>query len=447
MPEEKSFPIKRILISVALIGALSGAIFGFVAGFFASTGYMKDALTSVLPEEMGEVLELPGSQKDEGGEVIGDETTNEGGEVIGDETPKSEKNTMSEEEAIVDVVENAAPAVVSIVADKDVPVFESVFYDPFGGNDFFRQFFEGLPGFGLQEYRQKGTERQRVGAGTGFLVSGDGYIVTNRHVVSDTDADYTVIMQDGEKNSATVLARDTVNDIAVVKIEGEDFGHIEFGDSGEVRVGQTVIAIGYALGRFGNTVSRGIVSGLQRSIRASDMNTGVEEDLFDVIQTDAAINPGNSGGPLLDLEGRAIGMNVAIVQGSENIGFALPINDVRAAVESVKATGKISRPFLGVRHIMINEQLKEANQLPVDYGALVVRGEQVTDLAVMPGSPADKAGVVENDIILEVNGRRIDQNYPLTLAVRKFAVDDEITLKVLRKGEETELVAVLTEKE
>lgn len=433
MPEEKPFPIRRFLISAVLISALSGAVFGFVAGFFASTGYVEDSLKAVLPAEMGAAIDLPVSQ-DEDVAATGD------GAV-------ASASPVSEEEAIVGVVEKAAPAVVSIVADKDVPVFESVFHDPFGDDDFFQQFFEGFPGFGLQEYRQKGTERQRVGAGTGFLVSGDGYIVTNRHVVSDTDAEYTVIMQDGAKHQVTVLARDSVNDIAVVKIEGEGFDYIEFGDSDEVMVGQTVVAIGYALGRFGNTVSRGIVSGLQRSIRASDISTGVEEDLFDVIQTDAAINPGNSGGPLLDLEGRAIGMSVAIVQGSENIGFALPINDVRAAVESVKATGKISRPFLGVRYIMINEQMKEENQLPVDYGALVVRGEQVTDLAVIPGSPADKAGIVENDIILEIEGKEVGPAYPLALAIRKFAVGDEVELKVLRKGEDVLVKVVLAERE
>jgi serine protease Do len=363
------------------------------------------------------------------------------------EKPSEPKvQVVSEESSIIETVKKASPAVVSIVVTKDVPVWEQSGINPFGQDDFFRQFFEGFPQFQVPQYRQKGTEKQEVGAGTGFLVSDDGYIVTNRHVVEDEQAEYTAITVDGAKYPATVLARDPSNDIAVLKIDATGLAHITLADSDALQVGQRVIAIGYALGRFGNTVSTGIISGLQRAITASSGN-GQAEDLFDVIQTDTAINPGNSGGPLLNVQGQAIGVNVAIVQGSQNIGFALPINDVKRVVESVRASGKISRPFLGVRYVIITPQLKEKQQLPVDYGALIVRGDTQTDLAVVPGSPADKAGIAENDIILEVAGKKITAEYPLAVAVRKFGVGDVVELKVLHRGEEKVLQVTLIEKQ
>ncbi|KPJ86027.1 hypothetical protein AMJ57_00875 [Parcubacteria bacterium SG8_24] len=351
-----------------------------------------------------------------------------------------------EEEARIAVVEKVSPAVVSIVVSKDMPVFEQYMYDPFSGDEFFERFFGDGFGFSVPQYRQKGTERREVGAGTGFIVSADGYIVTNKHVVSEESAEYTVVTQDGSKHEAEVLARDPVNDIAVLRIPGEDHPFVELGDSDDVRVGQGVLAIGYALGRFSNSVSVGVVSGMQRSITASD-GQHAAEDLFDVLQTDAAINPGNSGGPLLDLHGKAIGVNVAIVQGSENIGFALPIDDVRLAVDSVRQHGKILRPFLGVRYVMIDEEMAQENQLPVDYGALVVRGERQIDLAVTPGSPADLAGIVENDIILEVGGERLTQSHPLVVAIRGYRVGDTVTLKILHKGQETEVQVTLQERQ
>jgi serine protease Do len=245
-----------------------------------------------------------------------------------------------------------------------------------------------------------------------------------------------------------VLGRDPANDLAVLKIEPEEGVDLPFIplDLDEPKVGQSVVAIGYALGRFSNTVSTGIVSGLQRDITASDPTGAHAAYLYDVIQTDAAINPGNSGGPLLNLEGEAIGMNVAVEQGAQGIGFAIPIRDVRQVVDSVLATGHISRPFLGVRYVMITEAMAESNQLPVDYGALIVRGETQLDLAVVPGSPADIAGIMENDIILELNGEKLTADYPLFLAVRGLAVGDVVKLKMLRKGEEKEVEATLVER-
>lgn len=352
---------------------------------------------------------------------------------------------VNEESDVVSVVEKVSPAVVSIIITKNLPKIEEYYFNPFGDDDFFNRFFgDDFFNFGIPQYRQNGTEEQEIGGGTGFIITSDGYIVTNKHVVADEEAEYTVMMNDESKYDAEVVARDPTTDFAVLKIEGKDFPTIELGDSDELKVGQTVIAIGNALGEFRNTVSVGVISGLSRSITASSFGFG-SENLVGVIQTDASINHGNSGGPLLNLAGQVIGINTAIAQDAQNIGFAIPINEVKNSIESVKEYGEIIRPWLGVRYIMINKSLAESNKLDVDYGALIIRGEEKTDLAVIPGSPADKAGLVENDIILEVNGEKIDQDYPLMKAIAKFKPGDEITLKVLHKGEEKEVKVRLEE--
>ncbi len=353
---------------------------------------------------------------------------------------------VSEESAVISAVEKISPAVVSIIITKDLPIIEKYYYDPFGP-DFFKHFFGDdfgdFFGFGIPQYRQKGTEKREIGGGTGFIVSSDGYIVTNKHVVYDEEAEYTVIMNDSTKYEAKVLARDPVSDVAILKIDARDLPTVELGDSSKLKVGQTVIAIGNALGEFSNTVSTGVISGLSRSITAG--GEGLSERLSGVIQTDASINPGNSGGPLVNLAGQVIGINTAMAQGAENIGFAIPINEVKNTIESVREHGKIIRPWLGVRYIQINKEIAKENKLDVDYGALIVRGEKRTDLAVIPGSPADKAGLEENDIILEVNGQKIDEKNPLVKVISQFKPGDEITLKVLHKGKEKEVKVTLGE--
>lgn len=305
-------------------------------------------------------------------------------------------DSAGEHSDIVNVVEAASPAVVSIVITKDVPIIEKYYdqqTDPFGG------IFGGL--YQIPQYRQNGTEEKEVGGGSGFLVTEDGYVVTNAHVVSDPEAKYTAFLNDGSEFAAEVVATDTLLDIAVLKIEGNDFSYLEFGDSAAIKSGQSVIAIGNALGEFRNTVSVGVVSGLSRSITASN-GSGESEQLTNIIQTDAAINPGNSGGPLLDLSGRVVGVNVAAsAGGAENIGFALPANAVKNTVDSIRENGRVIRAYLGVRFLTINEAIQKQNGLSVDHGALVVRGSQ-GELAIIPGSPADKAGLEENDIILKI---------------------------------------------
>ncbi|MBD3362244.1 PDZ domain-containing protein [Candidatus Dojkabacteria bacterium] len=333
-------------------------------------------------------------------------------------------------DAVVEVVENSQDAVVSIIVTKDLPVYEEFYYNPSPfGDDFFDYFFR------RKGRRQIGEEEQEVGAGTGFIVSSDGYIVTNKHVVQDEEASYTVVFNDGDKIDAEILARDPLMDIAVIKVARNDLNYLSFGDSDNLKVGQKVVAIGNALGQFSNSVSSGIISGLARSITAGSRTTGKAETLTGVIQTDASINPGNSGGPLLDLSGNVIGMNVAMAQ-AENIGFAIPSNSVQKVVESVKEHGKIVRPYIGVRYVPVTPELQEANNLKVDYGALVIRGETPEELAVIPGGPADKAGIQENDIILEINGKKIDENARLDREIQKYSVGEVVELKILHKGEE-----------
>ena len=344
---------------------------------------------------------------------------------------------------MIDAVKKTNPAVVSIIISQEVPKYEA-YIDPDQQTNPFGDMFPGFPGFNfnIPQYRQNGTEKKQIGGGSGFFITGDGLIVTNKHVVDQKNAEYTVFTNDGKKHVAKVIARDPILDIALIKIEGSGFPFLTLGDSDTLDVGQSVIAIGNALGEYRNTVSVGVVSGLARSITAGD-NSGNTEVLDHVIQTDAAINPGNSGGPLLDLRGNVIGVNVAVAQGSQSIGFALPINSVKGAIESVKSTGKIVRPFLGIRYVVINAEMKDKNNLTVDYGVLVKAGAAASDLAVIPGSPADKAGIVENDIILEVDGIKLDDKTSLSSLVRQKKIGQVINLKVLHRGTEKTVAVTL----
>ena len=350
-------------------------------------------------------------------------------------------SVVAEDDAIADLVETNASSVVSIVITKDVPRMRNLFGNPFGG----RQFFFDPWNMGDGNSGAGSSEKRQVGSGSGFIVSEDGLVVTNKHVVSDEQAEYTVIASDGKEYAAKVLARDPNNDIAVLKAEATGLRPVTLGDSDAIRVGETVLAIGNPLGEFANSVSRGIISGLKRSVTAGS-SYGDTEKLSDIIQTDAAINPGNSGGPLFDLSGEVIGVNVAMAQGAENIGFALPINAVKRVVEQVRTTGRLSVPYLGVRYVILSEEIAKQNNLPFSYGALVLRGQQMTDFAVVPGSPADKAGIIENDIILEIGGQKVDEDHPLASLIGQRKAGDAVTLKVWHKGETKEIQVTLEER-
>ncbi len=358
----------------------------------------------------------------------------------------------TQEEAVIEAVKNASPAVVSIVITKDVPIIEQYYYNPFQE---FEQFFgEGFQ-FQIPQYRQMGTEKQEVGGGTGFIISEDGMILTNKHVVLDTEADYTVLTNNGKTYPAKVLARDPIQDLAVIKIDQEkivdnqgkvnfkSFPVVKLGDSDKIQIGQTVITIGNALGEFRNTISVGIISGLSRTITAS--GGGIAEIIEDVIQTDAAINKGNSGGPLLNLKGEVIGINTAMVQDAQSIGFAIQINKAKKDIEQVKTLGKIVYPFLGVRYVLINDAIQKENNLSVNYGAWIQKGSQ-GEPAVYPDSVAQKAGLKENDIILEFGGEKITTENTLAKIIMKYNPADSGVLKILRDKEEKTIQVTLGEK-
>ncbi|MDO8582127.1 MAG: trypsin-like peptidase domain-containing protein [bacterium] len=349
---------------------------------------------------------------------------------------------LSEDELVTRLVKKVQPSVVSISISKNIQSFSNrTGPNIFPFDDFFEQF--GFPSQIPQQQPQQsepqnpsaGGQKQVVGGGTGFIITADGMILTNKHVVSDVEAEYTVTTNDGKSYPAKILAQDPVNDFAVLKIDAKGLSAVTFGDSDSIAIGQTVVAIGNSLAQFPNTVTKGVISGLGRRVTAGD-NRGMSEVIEGAIQTDAAINPGNSGGPLVNLHGEVIGINTAVSQAGQLIGFAIPINEAKRAVASVKKAGKIVRPWLGVRYVLVTKELADKNQLTVDYGALVLRGQTQTDFAVIPGSPADKAGLVENDIILEIDGTKIDKDHALSRIVARKNPGDTVTLKVISKGKE-----------
>jgi serine protease Do len=358
------------------------------------------------------------------------------------EPPPLYKPVEDYERAVVAAVKKMSPAVVSIIVSKNVPIIENCPVSPFSNlPPQFRQFFgDDFPQFFAP--CQKGTKLQEVGGGSGFIISSDGLVLTNKHVVSDKEASYTVFTNDGKKYPAKVLAQDPTQDIAVVKIEAVGLPVVELGDSAALELGQTAIAIGNALGEFRNTVSVGVISGLSRTVTAE--GGGAVETIQGVLQTDAAINPGNSGGPLLNLRGQVIGINTAVASGAENIGFAIPINRAKRAIQSVKRSGTIDAPYFGVRYMMLTPEVAKREKLSVEYGALV-RGSS-DGSGVIPDSPAARAGIQAEDIILEINGTRIDKDHFLADVVSQLEIGQTVEVKVLRGGRELSLNVTLAKR-
>ncbi len=340
---------------------------------------------------------------------------------------------MKNELSIPKIVKRVCPAVITIVITRDLPKIGGFYFFPIGGEKI------AIPKV------QKGKEKTKIGGGSGFIVSPDGIVFTCNHVVSDKEADYTVVISPDEKYQAKVLARDPITDVAILKIQGKKFPYLEFGDSSKAELGQTVIAVGNALGEFHDTVSTGVVSGLSRYITAYSGLDYQASRLRGLIQTDAAINPGNSGGPLIDLEGKVIGINTAVVMGAQNIGFAIPINYAKKDLKEVRKYGKLRRPFLGVRYILLNKMVAEKNKLPVDYGALIVR-ETFGESAIVKGSAADKAKLQEYDIVLECNGEKITEKDSLTDILQKSKIGQEIELMVLRENKKIKTKVKLQER-
>jgi len=271
--------------------------------------------------------------------------------------------------------------------------------------------------------------------GTGFVVSKEkGIIVTNKHVVSDK-GQYRVITKDGQKYDVKKIYRDPVLDLGIVQIEGSSIPSLDMGDSSKLKVGQTVIAIGNALGNFTNTVTTGVVSGLGRKVVAGDISDGSLESLDNLIQTDAAINPGNSGGPLLSSGGQVIGVNVATTEGAQNIGFAIPINSVKQIVDEFVQKGFVSRPYLGIKYRFITKDVAILNEVP--------QGAYIQDIA--EGGPAQRAEVKIGDIIARINGQTIDAENKVADIVSKANIGASLTLTVWRSGKQSDINVTLGE--
>jgi serine protease Do len=279
-----------------------------------------------------------------------------------------------------------------------------------------------------------------TGVGSGVIYDASGWILTNRHVVEGGDR-LSVRLNDGRVFDGTVYGIDTLTDLAIVKIDANDLTAARIGDSSSLKVGQLVVAIGSPLGTFTNSVTSGIVSAKGRTLTA-DSN----QNLNNLIQTDAAINPGNSGGPLLDAQGNVVGINTAIAADSTGIGFAIPIDIARPIMDQAVAGQKLARPYMGVIYRAIDRQFASAENLPVNDGALVIPGDSgggPSAPAVVPDSPADKAGIKEGDIIVKVNGQAIDGDHPLDAALSEFAPGETVTVDVLRNGSTTSVQVTL----
>ena len=271
-------------------------------------------------------------------------------------------------------------------------------------------------------------------AGTGIIVSKDGYVMTNNHVL-ESATKVSVVDSNGEEyTDVTIIGRDPLNDIAFLKVSAnKEFTPAVLGNSATIRTGQQVVAIGNALGQYSNTVTSGIISGTGRPITAGSEN-GNTESLTDLIQTDASINPGNSGGPLVNLAGQVIGVNTAIVEDANGIGFAIPINSTKGVLAGVLETGKINRSYLGVSYLTVTPDIAREYDLPVNNGAYVHATNSSNPVAA--GSPAANAGLKAGDIIVKVNDEKVGSQGSLSSILGEYKPGDKVTLTYLRDGKE-----------
>lgn len=321
---------------------------------------------------------------------------------------------VSEESGVIDAVKKVSPSVVSIIAKSNITDI-----------------------FGYTSTQQS--------AGSGFIITSDGLIITNKHVVSSPSAEYTVFTSDGQGYAGQIKAYDPLNDLAIIKIQASSLTPVELGDSDELQIGQHVIAIGNALG-FQNTVTTGVISAKERTIQASDTSGESQSTLEGLLQTDAAINQGNSGGTLVNVAGQVIGINSAVAAKgtAEGIGFAIPINIAKSAIESYKQKGKIVRPLIGVRYISITKDIAKEYSLASEEGALIYSSSSGQP-GVLSGSPAEKAGIKEGDIITNIHGEKIDDNHSLSRLVQQYHPGDEIEITYLRDGNENKVKLTLSE--
>lgn len=319
---------------------------------------------------------------------------------------------VTEESVVTDAVKKVGPSVVTVVEESTLGS-RSFEFGPFSI-------------FGLPSER---GESQQQNIGSGFIVSADGFIITSKHVVSDIGAKYKILTVNDKKYDVLKIFRDPLNDVAILKVDQkqhpqEPLKPVVLGDSSSLVVGQFVIAIGTALGEFRNTVTTGVISGLGRGITAGSQFQGYVERLDNVIQTDAAINPGNSGGPLLNSKAQVIGVNTAVAQSGQNIGFALPINIIKESLKNFNATGQFNRPYLGVAYKVISREIALFNE--------VAEGAYVLD--VVEDSPAEKAGIEKGDIITKIDNQRIQKGNELAVIISKKKVGDKVSIDIFRDG-------------
>lgn len=351
------------------------------------------------------------------------------GNGVGTISTSIKQELVDQESVVTKVVEQATPSVVTVSISKINNPLNNL--DPFG-LDFLNQFFN-IP--------KNNVEPQKIeqDIGSGFIISNDGLIVTNKHVVADTSAKYKVVIGKDQVVDVDQIYRDPATDLAILKVNKNDLTPVKLGDSDKLKVGQTVIAIGTALGEFRSTVTTGVISGLGRGIVAGSPFEGSEK-LDDVIQTDTAINPGNSGGPLFNSNGEVIGVNVAVSQSGQNIGFALPINLVKQSINNFKTTGEFDRPYLGIAYQMISKQAALLNEVPM--GAYVQ--------TVAEGSPAEKAGIKVGDIITEIDGKKLnesDKDTSLATIINNKKIGDNISIKLYRDNKEQTALVKLEKKQ
>lgn len=348
------------------------------------------------------------------------------------QTPSTNKEQVEkvkivkEESIVVDVVKKVGPSVVTVaeeVSARGLP-FE---FGPFS-----------IFGFPDNSGSQNQTPQEPQNIGSGFIVSKDGLIITNKHVVSDVGAKYHIITSDGKNYDATNIYRDPLNDVALIKINVSqnpiaNLSPVVLGDSSKLEVGQFVIAIGTALGEFRNTVTTGVISGLGRGIVAGSQFRGSSEELQNVIQTDAAINPGNSGGPLVNSSGQVIGVNTAVASSGQNIGFALPINVIRDSLKNFQETGQFNRPYLGISYTIISRDIAILNSLP--------EGAYIQGVAI--NSPADRAGIKRGDIVVSINNTRVGKDNDIASIIGKKKIGDTVIVTVFRDNKTLDIKATL----
>ncbi len=342
---------------------------------------------------------------------------------------------LNQEQKIIKIIEKTLPAVVSIESYKDLKEIEEKrpqWIFPFFEKDVFKT-----------EILKKKIKEGHIhfGGGSGFIIDKSGIIATNAHVIVRDYFDYEITDFSGKKFLASLISTDIIHDISFLKIKSDlSFLSIPLGDSSKIKLGQSVLAIGNALGIFSNTVSSGIISGLSRSIEAN--NESVSENLHGLIQTDAAINPGNSGGPLINMSGEAIGINAASVTRAENIGFAIPISIIKKDLEQIKKYGKIIRPFLGIKYVSIDQKIGNIFNLPVNYGALAISPDRASD-SIIKNSPAYRAGIRNKDIILAIDDKKITLSFTIQDFLDNAKINQKISLKILRGNKEINLQATL----